>query len=58
MPIPESAVPNDGIKLGIKYIMFNLPTLPVLRVSFRCNIFYVFCVFCFFFNKPRQPQSS
>ena len=29
--IPESAVPKDGIKLGIVSIMFNLSTLPVLR---------------------------
>ena len=29
LSIPESAVSNDGIKLGIKSIMFSLPTLPV-----------------------------
>ena len=34
LPIPKSAVPNDGITLGIKSHVFSLPTLPVLQVSF------------------------
>ena len=42
LPIPESAVPNEDIKLGIKFI---LPTLLVLRVLFRCNLFDVSSVF-------------
>ena len=34
LPTPESAVPNNGIHLGIDSIIFNLSTLPVLCVLF------------------------
>ena len=34
LPFPESAFPNNGMKLGIKSIMFSLPALLVLQVSF------------------------
>ena len=65
LAIPESAVPNDYI-LGIKSVLFSLPTLLVLGggggggvVSFQCNLFMylVSSVFSLIIiNHPPRPS--
>ena len=44
-PVPESAVPNNGVKLGIESIMFSLPTLIFHGSHFDVMLSCVFLLF-------------
>ena len=55
LPIPESAVPNNG-KVGNQVL--SLPTLPMLRVSFQCYFFMYLVSSAFSLKQPTTHHLS